>query len=66
MKLSDGQLKIASEFCNDVAKGVMLAVILGQNLLVDIPLEIKIYASIAWFTVSISLLFSAIMISRHI
>lgn len=51
---------------NDVAKGVMIAVILGQSVLLNSSVEIKVYANIAWFVISIFFFFSAMMISRHI
>ncbi|MEK7168423.1 MAG: hypothetical protein AAB778_00250 [Patescibacteria group bacterium] len=66
MNLTKSQYKTARSFMNDVAKGVMIAVILGQSVLLNSSLEIKIYANMMWFVISIFFFFSAMMLSKHI
>ncbi|MBL7036566.1 hypothetical protein ISR94_01785 [Candidatus Microgenomates bacterium] len=65
MVYSKGQLKIASEFSNDIAKGVMIAVILGQGI-INIDAPFKIYINLLWFSISILLFISAMIFSRSL
>lgn len=42
MKLNKSQLKVLSEFCNDTAKGLMLAALLGQGFVSGTTFSVRI------------------------
>lgn len=66
MKLSTGQLKTISTFLNDVSKGLMVAVILGQGVLHSANNLDKIKISLSWFALSTFLLLSAMIYSKRL
>ena len=65
LTLTTGKYKTLSEFCNDVAKGTALGVILGQNSLSGAAPSIRIAISIFWIAVSLLLLVLALVFSKE-
>lgn len=65
MVLAEKQIKIFSSFCNDVSKALMIGVVLGQGYIPSESGVNKIYVNIFWFSLSILLLISAIIINRQ-
>lgn len=66
MKINKAQNKIISSFCNDTAKGVMVAIILGQGLISTDIFETRIYLNLVWFIISILFFSLAIFVSKSV
>lgn len=64
-QLKSSQFKTLADFCNDVAKGVMLAVIVGQGVLGNIIGIERLVVSLAWVFISLSLLYFAVIFSQY-
>jgi len=65
-KLKPQQFKTISNFCNDIAKGLMLAVFLGQITLIPSLGSIKILISVVYLLVSLIMFYFAIYFSKEI
>lgn len=64
--LSPCQFKTISEFCNDIAKGVMLAAIIGQGALAELSGPTHILLSLFWIFMSLFMLYFAVLFSREV
>jgi len=64
-KLKSQQFKTISNFCNDIAKGLILAVVLGQ-ITVDIPSTLKILFSVSILMMSFIVFYFAVYFSGKI
>lgn len=64
--LSPCQFKTISEFCNDIAKGVMLAAIIGQGALSGFSGATRILLSSFWVFMSLFMLYFAVLFSREV
>ena len=62
---SIAQYKTLSAFCNDVAKGLMLAGILGQGIAESLSVDSKIIISFVYLFLSLLLLYFALICSRR-
>lgn len=65
-KLKSQQFKTISEFCNDIAKGLMLGVFLGQITLATSMGAVKILASLFYFLMSLIMFYLAVYFSKEI
>ena len=57
---------VLSEFCNDVAKGVMLAAVIGQGVLPSMLGFTRALMSLFWILVSLFLLYLAVLFKREV
>lgn len=58
------KFKILSEFCNDVAKGLMIAGILGQTIIISNDLYIKVIVSVIVIVSSLIFLYFSVLLSN--
>lgn len=65
-KLKSQQFQTISNFCNDIAKGLMLAVFLGQITLIPSLGSIKILISVVYLLVSLIMFYFAIYFSKEV
>lgn len=63
--LSKGQNKVLTTFFTDIAKGIFLAVILGQILSTSVPFLIKLFISIFILILGIFCLSGALYFSKN-
>lgn len=66
MRISKKQINVITSFSNDVAKGIMVAVILGQGLIASDIFEVRMYLNIVWFVISMIFFSLAIFINKSV
>ena len=64
-KLGPSQFKTLSEFCNDVAKGLLLAAVIGQGALEGLSGTYRATMSLFWTLASLSMLYFALSFSQE-
>ena len=65
LKLKPSQFNTLSNFFNDVAKGLVLAAILGQGTLTNFSGLVRILISLFWIMSALFLLYFAVLFSRE-
>lgn len=66
MRISKKQISVITSFSNDVAKGIMVAIILGQGLIASDIFEVRIYLNVVWFVISMIFFSLAIFINKSV
>ncbi len=66
MSISKKQISVITSFSNDVAKGIMVAVILGQGLIASDIFEVRMYLNVVWFVISMIFFSLAIYINKSV
>ena len=66
MKLNTAQFKTLSKVCSDIAKTIIIAVILGQGVIGQTSEVIRYQLVFSWTFISTFLLILAMMLDRHI
>lgn len=66
MKLNTAQFKTLSKVCSDIAKTIIIAVILGQGIIGQTSDIIRYQLVFSWSLISTFLLILAMMLDRHI
>ena len=66
MRISKKQISVITSFSNDVAKGIMVAVILGQGLIASDIFEVRMYLNVVWFVISMIFFSLAIFINKSV
>ncbi len=66
MSISKKQINVITSFSNDVAKGIMVAVILGQGLIASDIFEVRMYLNVVWFVISMIFFSLAIYINKSV
>lgn len=64
--LEPNQFETISDFGNDIAKGIMLAVIIGQGTIISASVTSRIIFSILWVLASFLMLYFALIRLRGI
>jgi len=63
--LTPGQFEMLSVFCNDISKGLMLGVFIGQGFLGGLTGVGRLAVSLSWITASLFLLYFALAFKRE-
>ena len=66
LKFKSSQFKTLAEFFNDVAKGLVLAAILGQGVLTKFAGASRALNSLFWAVGSLTFLFFGVLLSREV
>lgn len=59
------QFKVVSDFCNDVAKGIMIAAVVGQGAMESLSGLSRGFLSLFWGFTSLFMLYFAILFSKE-
>ncbi len=63
--MKEHQLSLISEFCNDIAKGLMLGAFIGQGFLGNLGGIQRLTMMILWISASFIFLFFSIQLSQE-
>ncbi|MDP3917766.1 MAG: hypothetical protein Q8Q30_01155 [Candidatus Woesebacteria bacterium] len=66
MRLNFAQIRTLSSVSSDIAKALIIALILGQGIITEIPNSVRYQLALVWLFISTFLLILAMMLDRNL